>query len=59
MDAQRIEIGDQMPALAPRLNQSRDGGLLDRIGIDQRRGGLIRLPADRARGDPQSGKIPS
>ena len=46
--AQRIEIGQQMPAFAPGLNEARDGGLLHRIGIDQRSGGLIGLPAHGA-----------
>src|SRR5215813_13388228 len=49
--AEWIEIRFEMPALAPCLNEARDGGLFYGIGIDQRSGGLIRLPTNRALDD--------
>src|SRR3954470_10184104 len=54
--AERIQIGFQMPTLAPRLDKSCDGGLLDRIRIDQRRGGLVRLPPNRTLSDAEVAK---
>ncbi len=45
-NTQRIDIGSQMPALAPRLNETRHCGLLGGVGVDGRRGGRLHFPAN-------------
>ena len=51
--AQRIDIGSQMPALAPGLDQACHRGLLDGIGITVGAAGLLHFPANGLRSNAQ------
>src|ERR1051326_2104657 len=42
--AQRIDIGHQVAAFAPRMNETSDAGLLHRIPADHGGGRLVRFP---------------
>ncbi len=51
--AQRIDVGDQVPSLAPRVIRRATAACFMGSRIDHRRGGLVRLPTEGADGNIQ------